>query len=117
MLATWVRNQTSWVPMHKTAAAKSRRGETLIAIREMILRGELAASKRIEEAELSKTLGASRPAVHTALETLTHEDLVEASPAGGFVARHFTYQDISDAISGPRSAGRSGGRSGGCADQ
>ncbi|HEY3827261.1 MAG TPA: TetR family transcriptional regulator [Bryobacteraceae bacterium] len=84
--------------MHKTPAAKSRRGETLIAIREMVLRGEFAGPKRIEEAELSKILCASRPAVHTALETLTHEGLVEESPAGGFVARHFTYQDISDAI-------------------
>jgi DNA-binding GntR family transcriptional regulator/AcrR family transcriptional regulator len=95
---TWAIMLTSWVPMHKTAAAKSRRGQTLIAIREMLLRGEFASSKRIEEAELSKVLGASRLAVHTALETLAHEGLVEESPAGGFVARHFTYQDISDAI-------------------
>ena len=32
------------------------------------------------------------------METLAQEGLVEDSPDGGFVARHFTYQDISDAI-------------------
>jgi DNA-binding GntR family transcriptional regulator/AcrR family transcriptional regulator len=75
----------------------SRRGQTLIAIREMVLRGEFGAGK-IEEVELSKGLGASRPAVHAALETLSHEGLVEESPAGGFKARSLTEQDISDAI-------------------
>jgi DNA-binding GntR family transcriptional regulator/AcrR family transcriptional regulator len=84
--------------MRKTAAASSRRGQTLIAIREMVLRGAFAARKRIEEVELSRSLGASRPAVHAALESLSHEGLVEESPAGGFTARHFTDQDISDAI-------------------
>jgi DNA-binding GntR family transcriptional regulator/AcrR family transcriptional regulator len=84
--------------MHKTAAVTSRRGQTLIAIREMLLRGAFAARKRIEEVELSKALGASRSAVHAALETLSHEGLVEESPPGGFTARYFTDQDISDAI-------------------
>src|SRR5208337_2783689 len=44
---------------HKTAAASSRKGRTLIAIREMVLRGAFAARRRIEEVELSKSLGAS----------------------------------------------------------
>ena len=83
--------------MDKTGAVTSRRGQTLIAIREMVLRGEFAIRKRIEEVELSKTLGTSRSAVHAALETLSHEGLVEESTLG-FTARHFTGQDISDAI-------------------
>jgi hypothetical protein len=41
-------------------SVNSRRAQTLIAVREMILRGELAAHKTIEEVELSTKLGASR---------------------------------------------------------
>ena len=76
----------------------ARRAQALIAIREMVLRGEFAATGKIEEIELSKSLGASRPVIRAALETLSHEGLVQESPAGGFTARKFTDRDISDAI-------------------
>jgi DNA-binding GntR family transcriptional regulator/AcrR family transcriptional regulator len=84
--------------MRRAARVNSHRGQILIALREKVLRGEFSARKRIEEVELSKNLGASRPAIHAALEALSHEGLVEELHAGGFTARNFTDQDISDAI-------------------
>ena len=70
----------------------------LIAIREMILRGEFASRKKIEEVELSKAMGASRPMLRWALENLSHEGLVEETVSGEYQARVITYQDVADAM-------------------
>ncbi|MGA2879113.1 MAG: TetR family transcriptional regulator [Bryobacteraceae bacterium] len=64
----------------------------------MILRGELAPRKTIEEIELSKKLGASRPIVRGTLEKLHQEGLLEELSNGGYAPRIFTRQDIADAI-------------------
>src|SRR5579859_3425510 len=77
---------------------KSRRAQMLVAVREMILRGELASRKTIEEVELSKKLGASRPLVRGTLEKLQEEGLLQELAAGGYTPRVFTEQDIADAI-------------------
>jgi GntR family transcriptional regulator, vanillate catabolism transcriptional regulator len=84
--------------MPNRPSVNSRRAQTLIAVREMILRGELAARKTIEEIELSKKLGASRPIVRATLEKLCQEGLLEELPKGGYTPRVFTRQDIADAI-------------------
>ncbi|HTW64455.1 MAG TPA: TetR family transcriptional regulator [Bryobacteraceae bacterium] len=76
----------------------SRRAQILVAVREMILRGELPARKTIEEIELSRKLGASRPIVRVTLERLSQEGLLEERPEGGYAPRVFTRQDIADAI-------------------
>ena len=76
----------------------SRRAQTLVAVREMILRGEFALRKTIEEVELSRTLSASRPIVRATLEKLHQEGLLEESSPGKYVARIFSGQDIADAI-------------------
>ncbi len=64
----------------------------------MILRGEFASRKTIEEVELSRSLGASRPIVRATLEKLHQEGLLEELPNGGYAPRAFTRQDIADAI-------------------
>ncbi len=84
--------------MPNRPGVNSRRAQTLIAVREMILRGELAPSKTIEEIELSKKLGASRPIVRATLEKLHQEGLLEELPKGGYAPRVFARQDIADAI-------------------
>ena len=84
--------------MPNRPGVNSRRAQMLVAVREMILRGEFASRKTIEEVELSRKLGASRPIVRATLERLQEEGLVEELPAGGFAPRVFTRQDISDAI-------------------
>jgi GntR family transcriptional regulator of vanillate catabolism len=70
----------------------------LIAVREMILRSEVASRKTIEEVELSKKLGASRPLVRGTLEKLHQEGLLEELPNGVYAPRILTRQDIADAI-------------------
>src|SRR5665213_1342161 len=76
----------------------SRRAQTLVAVREMILRGEFSSRKAIEEVELSKALGASRPIVRATLEKLHQEGLLEELSPGAYVPRAFSGQDIADAI-------------------
>ena len=63
--------------MPDPSRVNSRRAQTLVAVREMILRGEFASRKTIEEVELSRALGASRPIVHATLEKLHQEGLLE----------------------------------------
>jgi AcrR family transcriptional regulator/DNA-binding GntR family transcriptional regulator len=84
--------------MTSRSGVNSRRAQTLIAVREMVLRGELAPPKTIEEVELSKALGASRPIVRATLEKLHQEGLLEQSGKGIYVPRVMSSQDIADAI-------------------
>jgi GntR family transcriptional regulator of vanillate catabolism len=76
----------------------SRRAQTLVAIREMVLRGEFTPRRAIEQVELSKRLGASRPIIRATLEKLHQEGLLEELSAGVYAPRVFSAQDIGDAI-------------------
>jgi len=78
--------------------ASTLRGRTVLALREMVLRGQLAPRKRLEEFDLSRSLGVSRPVLRSALDHLASEGLLEPTPSGGYAARHFTLEDIRDAI-------------------
>src|SRR5579872_669161 len=78
--------------------ASTLRGRTVLALREMVLRGQLEPRKRLEEFELSRRLGVSRPVLRSALDHLASEGLLEPVPSGGYAARHFTLEDIRDAI-------------------
>ena len=84
--------------MPDPSRVNSRRAQTLVTVREMVLRGEFPSQKTIEEVELSKTLGASRPILRATLEKLHQEGLLEESSAGVYVPRIFSGQDIADAI-------------------
>lgn len=84
--------------MTSRSGVNSRRAQTLIAVREMVLRGEFAPQKTIEEVELSKALGASRPIVRATLEKLHQEGLLEQSGKSVYVPRVTSSQDIADAI-------------------
>jgi GntR family transcriptional regulator, vanillate catabolism transcriptional regulator len=83
--------------MPNRSAANSRRAQTLVTLREMVLRGEFASRRTIEEVELSGALGASRPIIRATLEQPHQEGLLEES-TGGYVPRVFNGQDIADAI-------------------
>ena len=72
--------------------------ETLLRIREMILRGELVAGQRVAEAPLADSLGLSRTPVRQALPLLAHEGLLAEHATRGYVVRGFTAADITDAI-------------------
>ena len=77
--------------------ASTLRGRTALALREMVLRGQLAPRKRLEEFDLSRSLGVSRPVLRSALDHLASEGLLEPAPRR-VCARHFTLEDIRDAI-------------------
>ena len=70
----------------------------MLALREMLVRGDFAAGQRLTELGLAARLGASRTPVRHALLRLTHEGLLEPLPAGGFAVRQFTIVDMWDAI-------------------
>jgi len=78
--------------------AASRTERAVLALREIILRGDFAAGQRLTELALVARLGASRTPVRHALNRLAHEGLLEPLPAGGFSVRRFTLEDIWDAI-------------------
>lgn len=77
---------------------ESQQARVLIALRDMVLRGEFSAGERLAEIPLAERLKASRTPVRIALVTLETEGLIEASPSGGYVVRRFTPREIADAI-------------------
>ncbi len=79
-------------------SANTQRGRALITLREMVLKGEFRAGDRIEEIELSRRLGVSKPILKSAIERLVLEGLLELTSTGTYTARRFTVQDIRDAI-------------------
>src|ERR1700690_452371 len=76
----------------------SRRAQTLVAVREMVLRCQFSPRRAIEQVELSKPLGASRPIIRATLEKLHQEGLLEELSPGVYAPRVFSAQDIADAI-------------------
>lgn len=67
-------------------------------LRELILRGELAAGARIAELSLVDLLGVSRTPIRAALMRLEQEGLLEALPSGGYAVRTFSEREVADAI-------------------
>jgi GntR family transcriptional regulator of vanillate catabolism len=70
----------------------------LLTLREWIVSGALRGGERIAEMPLVERLGVSRTPVRAALQRLELEGLLHALPAGGYVVRQFTYQDMADTI-------------------
>jgi GntR family transcriptional regulator of vanillate catabolism len=82
----------------KGAGTVTQTMRTLLALRELILDGELPPGVRISELWVSERLGVSRTPVRAALIRLEEEGLLESIPAGGFAARSFTASEIGDSI-------------------
>ena len=72
--------------------------ETVVRIREMILRGKLVPGQRVAEAPVAEMLGMSRTPVRQALPLLAQEGLLMEHETRGYVVRAFTAADIVDAI-------------------
>lgn len=80
-----------------------RKGESqslkaLMALRELVLGGSLAAGERLYEVSLSKQIGISRTPIREALTRLEQEGLLERVPSGGFTVRTFSFEDVIDSI-------------------
>lgn len=78
--------------------ATSQTLKALLALRELLLRGEMAPGERVSELQMVERLGVSRTPIRVALVRLAEEGLLEAIPSGGFAVRAFTEAEINDAI-------------------
>jgi GntR family transcriptional regulator, vanillate catabolism transcriptional regulator len=81
-----------------TTEATSQTLKAALALRELILEGELQPGERVAEIPLSERIGVSRTPLRLALARLEHEGLLNSLSAGGFVVRQFTREEIADAI-------------------
>ena len=72
--------------------------KALLALREMVLAGQLPAGSRIAEVAIAEKLGVSRTPIRGALMRLEQEGLLDVLPGGGYTVRMFSERDISDAI-------------------
>lgn len=85
-------------PLPANDRSPSQTLKALLALRELILGGELRPGERISELPLVERLGVSRTPVRTALVRLEEEGLLESLPSGGFVVSSFSERDVFDAI-------------------
>ena len=85
-------------PAEEADRSQSRTVKALLAIRELILAGELAPGRRISELSVADRTGISRTPIRAALQKLEEEGLVETIPSGGFAVRSFSQQDVFDSI-------------------
>jgi GntR family transcriptional regulator of vanillate catabolism len=69
-----------------------------LALRDMILSGQLRPGERISELQAVDITGVSRTPVRLALVRLEDEGLLQAIPSGGFMVKAFTERDILDSI-------------------
>ncbi len=70
----------------------------LVAIRELILRGEFAQGARLAEIPVAERLGVSRTPVRYAFSVLQQEGLLTSTPTGGYIVREFSAKEIDDAV-------------------
>ena len=72
------------------------RGESAVVIRlrDMVMRGELAAGFHLQEIPLAERLGVSRTPIREALNILAKEGLLEPGPKRGFKVRTFSVDEI-----------------------
>ena len=69
-----------------------------LALRDMILSGQLRPGERISELQAVEITGVSRTPVRLALVRLEEEGLLQAIPSGGFMVKAFSERDILDSI-------------------
>jgi len=78
--------------------ASSQTVKAQLALRELILSGELKPGDRISELSIVERLGMSRTPIRMALVRLQEEGFLDAIPSGGFSVKAFSERDIYDAI-------------------
>jgi GntR family transcriptional regulator, vanillate catabolism transcriptional regulator len=76
----------------------TQHARVVVALREMILRGELAPGERVAEIAIAERLGVSRTPIRQALPVLAQEGLLSSAGARGYVVRSFSVQDVLDAL-------------------
>ena len=85
-------------PAADASPSPSQTVKAQLALRELILGGELKTGMRIAELWLVERLGVSRTPVRLALVRLAEEGLLDALLSGGYAVKEFSESDIQDAI-------------------
>ncbi|MDF2119011.1 GntR family transcriptional regulator [Roseiarcaceae bacterium H3SJ34-1] len=78
--------------------AQSQTVTALLALRDLIVNGELKSGDRISELVMVERIGVSRTPLRTALVKLEQEGLIEEIPSGGYAVKAFSEADVFDAI-------------------
>jgi GntR family transcriptional regulator of vanillate catabolism len=86
------------MPDGEGSGSSSQTARATLALREMLVKGELHPGEKIREVPLAAQLGVSRIPLHLALERLSHEGFLEIRPKRGFIVQRFSTEDIYDAI-------------------
>ncbi len=73
--------------------SKSLREQVYQALRQIILRGDLASGERIVETKLAKQLNVSRTPIREAIGQLQREKLIVSNPNGGFRVATMSIKD------------------------
>jgi DNA-binding GntR family transcriptional regulator len=79
-----------------SAAAPSAARQALLALRELIAAGQLAAGQALIEGDLARRLAVSRPTVREALSQLEAEGLATRSRARGLAVRRLNRRDVQE---------------------
>ncbi len=85
-------------PMAEPERASSQTVKAQLALRDLILSGELKPGDRVSELSLVERLGMSRTPIRMALVRLEDEGFLDAMPSGGFAIQAFSERDVYDAI-------------------
>ncbi len=89
------------IPMAADRASPQAGSQTVraqLALRELVLGGQLEPGVRIAELALVDRIGVSRTPIRMALLRLQEEGLLEPLPAGGYTVKAFSEEDVQDAI-------------------
>src|SRR5262245_65618476 len=73
-------------------------GRAVLALRELVLKGQFAPGEHLSEPQLVARLGVSRTPVREALSRLEHEGLLYTTGTGRYRVREFTMSDVRDAF-------------------
>ena len=77
---------------------KNSSAHVLVALRKMILDGELPPGEKLAEIPISEQLGVSRTPVRLAFRTLEQEGLLRKGEKRGYLVREFTEEDVQCAL-------------------
>ncbi|MBP0617462.1 GntR family transcriptional regulator [Jiella mangrovi] len=85
-------------PITLAERSQSQTTKALLALRDLLLSGQIAPGERLSELPLVERLGVSRTPVRAALAQLASEGFLERLAGGGYQVKPITEEDIFDAI-------------------
>ena len=82
----------------QTDTSLSQTDKAVYGLRGLIVEGKLKPGERVLEQTLVDQFGVSRTPARAAIQRVSEEGLITATPSGGFIVASFTDDDVFDAI-------------------